>query len=75
MAMPSREMRIVIEIGPGADDPVDEAGLDERHQAGGTEAGRRQLPDNDRPTSVSSASILLANRRHRPLRVKAAAVI
>src|SRR5262245_45701115 len=36
------EVGIVVEVGAGADDPVDEAGLDERHKSGDTEASRRE---------------------------------
>ena len=38
------EVGVVIEVGPGADDPVDEAGLDQRHQARGAQPRRRQRP-------------------------------
>ena len=37
-----REVRVVIKIGAGADDPVDVAGLDERHQARDAQSRRRE---------------------------------
>jgi len=35
-------VRVVVEVGPGTDDPIDEAGFDERHQAGHAEARWRE---------------------------------
>jgi hypothetical protein len=37
-----RVVRVVIQVGPGRDDPVDEARLDQRHQARGGEPWRRE---------------------------------
>ncbi len=36
------KMRIVIEIGAGGDDPIDEACFDERNKSGNTKSGRCQ---------------------------------
>src|SRR5437588_12574468 len=38
------EVRIVIKVGAGADDPVDETGFNKRHQARGAQARRRERP-------------------------------
>ena len=37
-----REVHVVVENRAGGDDPVDEAGLDERNDGGAAQAGRRQ---------------------------------
>jgi hypothetical protein len=38
------EVGIVIEVRAGADDPVDESGLDQRDDAGATDAGGVSAP-------------------------------
>ena len=59
------EVRVVVEVRAGGDDPVDEAGLDERHEARHAQPGRRQRAARatGRPCR-SFASILLAKSWH-----------
>ena len=37
-----REVQVVVEVRAGGDDPVHEAGLDQRHDGGAAQAGRRE---------------------------------
>ena len=60
-----RVMGVVVEVGAGRHDPVDEPGLDQRHQARGGEPGGVSAPESESATVTSGCEDLAAQELRR----------